>query len=245
MPRRRRGLEDNTCYHVTHRCHKREFLFKFAKDRERYTELLRETVHRYRIDVLNYVVTSNHVHLLIWVHEADELPKAMQFLQGEFAQTYNKRKRREGAFWRDRYHSSMIQTGEHLGRCLFYIDMNMVRAGAVKHPRDWRHGGHLELSGARQRYRIVNVARLLECLGRNADQLDAFRHWYELTLNDKLQSSYQVREPFWTEAFAIGDRDWVEAMHSKFGFTRKKILAADASNDLMLGDQEVPYYFEG
>ena len=135
MPGRLRGLTDHTCYHVTHRCHKREFLFRFAKDRKRYTELLRETVHRYRVDVLNYVVTSNHVHLLVWVRKSSELPRAMQFLQGEFAQQYNKRKAREGAFWRDRYHTTMIQSGAHLSRCLFYIDMNMVRARVVDHPR--------------------------------------------------------------------------------------------------------------
>jgi len=29
MPRRRRGWIDDACYHVTHRCHEREFLFKF------------------------------------------------------------------------------------------------------------------------------------------------------------------------------------------------------------------------
>jgi putative transposase len=82
MPRRRRGLRDHCCYHVTHRCHKREFLFKFARDREVYVELLRETVKRFKIDVLNYVVTSNHVHLLLWVRKGKELSRAMQFPWG-------------------------------------------------------------------------------------------------------------------------------------------------------------------
>ena len=107
MPRRRRGLKDLSCYHITHRCHKREFLFKFAQDREVYVELLRETIKRFKIDILNYVVTSNHIHLLVWVRKAEALPKAMQFLNGEFGQYYNKRKKREGAFWRDRYHSTL------------------------------------------------------------------------------------------------------------------------------------------
>lgn len=43
MPRRRRGWLDHSCYHVTRRCHERKFRLKFAKDRQRYTELLRET----------------------------------------------------------------------------------------------------------------------------------------------------------------------------------------------------------
>ena len=53
MPRRRRGLVDHSCCHVTHRCHKREFLFRFARDRQAYVDLMRETVNRFRIDVLN------------------------------------------------------------------------------------------------------------------------------------------------------------------------------------------------
>ncbi len=56
MPRRRRGLLDRTCYHVTHRCHKREFIFRFAQDRQSYVEILRETLRRFKVDLLNYTV---------------------------------------------------------------------------------------------------------------------------------------------------------------------------------------------
>ncbi len=41
----------------------------------------------------------------------------------------------------------MIETGTHLSRCLFYIDLNMVRAGVVQHPEEWQHGGYRELDG--------------------------------------------------------------------------------------------------
>ncbi len=214
MPRHRRGLKDHSCYHITHRCHKREFLFKFARDRQVYVELLRETVDRFRLDVLNYVVTSNHVHLLVWVRHGEQLPRAMQFLQGEFAQYYNKRKSREGAFWRDRYHTTLIQKGGHLSRCLFYIDMNMVRAGAVMHPEDWRHGGYQELSGKRQRYRVINQKRLLKCLG-NGDDTDAFQKWHQATLETCLAQDYHAREAYWSKAFAVGDERYGVSPYSK------------------------------
>jgi putative transposase len=32
-----------------------------------------------------------------------------------------------------------VQSGHHLRRCMLYIDLNMVRAGAVTHPADWLH----------------------------------------------------------------------------------------------------------
>jgi hypothetical protein len=45
------------------------------------------------------------------------------------------------AFWEDRYHATAIEAGNHLRRCLVHIDLNMVRAGVVKHPSEWAHSG--------------------------------------------------------------------------------------------------------
>lgn len=242
MPRRRRGLKDHCCHHVTHRCHKREFLLKFARDRQVYVELLRETAARFKIDVLNYVVTSNHVHLLVWVRRGRELSRAMQFLHGEFGQYYNGRKNREGAFWRDRFHSTLIQSGEHLGRCLFYLDLNMVRARVVTHPEQWRHCGHHELTGSRRRYRILNLDRLLKCLGHD-DDLAGFRDWYSTTLEHGLDSADQRKESYWSKSFAVGDSNWITEVYEEFGFKRKNIRMAEGHPD-QLNELHDAYYID-
>ena len=44
-----------------------------------------------------------------------------------------------------------MQSGTHLRRCLFYIDMNRVRAKVVDHPVKWKHSSAYELAGSRQR----------------------------------------------------------------------------------------------
>lgn len=243
MPRRPRFLKDNSCYHITHRCHERKFLFKFAKDRQVYVDLMRETVKRFKIDILNYVVTSNHVHLLVWVQRGAELPRALQYLQGEFGQYYNQRKTREGAFWRDRYHSTLIQTGHHLSRCLFYIDMNMIRAGVVGHPEEWKYGGHQELSGKRQRYCILNQEQLLKCLN-NGHNPEHFRSWYMNTLSSLVSESYHRREPYWSEAYAVGDADWLNDIYGEIGLRRKRILPA-VQNESMVAETNEAYYIEG
>ena len=61
----------------------------------------------------------------------------MQTVQGRLAGAYNRRKKRQGAYWSDRYHCTMIDSGAHLLACLRSIDLNMVRARAVKHLREW------------------------------------------------------------------------------------------------------------
>jgi putative transposase len=75
-----------------------------------------------------------------------------------------------------------VETGSHLSRCLFYLDMNMVRAGVVKRPREWRFGGYHELAGNRKRYRIVDLDLLLSLLP--SPNVTAFRDWYDTFTGD-------------------------------------------------------------
>ncbi len=65
MPRAKRYHLPGHVWHITHRCHKGEFLFKFARDRQCWIRWLFEARKRYGICVLNYMVTSNHIHLLV------------------------------------------------------------------------------------------------------------------------------------------------------------------------------------
>ena len=65
MPRANRIFLPGHIWHITHRCHKKEFLLTFAKDRQRWLYWLFQAKRRYGLSVLNYVVTSNHIHLLV------------------------------------------------------------------------------------------------------------------------------------------------------------------------------------
>ncbi len=89
---------------------------------------------RYSLCVLDYAVTSNHVHLLVRDRGRGEIARSLQLVAGQTVQAYNARKRRHGAFRQDRYHATAVESGVHLARCVAYIDLNMVRAGVVQHP---------------------------------------------------------------------------------------------------------------
>jgi putative transposase len=103
MARANRHFIPGHIWLLTHRCHKREFLFKFSKDRKRWIELLYEAKKRYQLSILNFIVTSNHIHLIVSVDNGnDAIPRAMQLIAGRSGQEYNRRKGRKGAFWEDR-----------------------------------------------------------------------------------------------------------------------------------------------
>ncbi|CAB1056277.1 hypothetical protein D1BOALGB6SA_1013 [Olavius sp. associated proteobacterium Delta 1] len=54
------------------------------------------------------------------------------------ARYYNKRHKRRGYFWGDRFKSVIVEKGETLINCLAYIDLNPLRAGIVNRPEDYR-----------------------------------------------------------------------------------------------------------
>jgi putative transposase len=103
MPRANRYFLPGHIWHITHRCHQKQFLLKFARDRQRYLNWLFEAKKRYGLCVLDYMVTSNHVHLLVKDTGRDVIAQSMQLVAGRTAQEYNQRKNRHGAFWGDRY----------------------------------------------------------------------------------------------------------------------------------------------
>lgn len=216
MPRANRYIVPGQIYHVTHRCHDRSFLFKFGKDRDAYRSMLRDRLERFPISVLGYCLTSNHTHLLLKVDGLAHavLARFMQTLEGDFAQHYNLRKRRKGAFWSDRYHAVMIDSGEYLWRCLRYIDLNMVRAGVVKSPAEWAWCGYQEIAGSRKRYRVLDRAALVAALAPGQRWEDVSKH-YEETVQRALQEEHLKREACWTESLAVGGRTFIEQVRSR------------------------------
>lgn len=130
MPRANRYYIPGCVWHITHRCHKKEFLLKFEKDWLRWSCCQKSTVDC-----------------------RENWPR------------YNRRKDRKGAFWEDRYHATAVEQGEHLAQCLVYIDLNMVRAGVVKHPEEYRHSAFVEIMSPPKRYAVIDDKTLMNQFG--------------------------------------------------------------------------------
>jgi len=86
-----------------------------------------------------------------------------------------------GAYWEDRYHATAVEKNRYLRQCIIYIDLNMVRAGVVEHPRQWEFCGYNEIQNPRKRKGIIDFDRLMDLLGfDNYDDLkDAHSRWVD------------------------------------------------------------------
>jgi REP-associated tyrosine transposase len=213
MPRASRHFIPGQLWHLTHRCHEKAFLLKFPRDRRRYRHWLFEAKKRFGLCVLNYVVTSNHIHLLVQDTGEGIIARSMQLIAGRTGQEYNLRKERQGAFWEDRYHATAIEPDGHLQRCLVYIDLNMVRAGVVKHPSAWAHGGYREIQDPRERYTLIELDTLSALCGfAGVGQFQqAHREWVEQAL---LHEAHR-RDERWSEALAVGSQAFVEKVRQE------------------------------
>ena len=209
MPRASRHYLPGHTWHLTHRCHRKQFLLKFLKDRRIWTDWLYTACKRFGLCVLDYTVTSNHIHLIVRDRGCGEIARSMQLVAGCTGQQFNDRKHRRGAFWEDRYHATAVESGEHLARCVVYVDLNMVRAGVVAHPVQWQTCGYHEIQKPPRRFGIIDRRALAEVLEVSVADLAA-RHaqW----IAQALAATRHARVGEWSSSVAVGSRKFVEGI---------------------------------
>jgi len=211
MPRANRYYLPGHVWHLTERCHNKKFLLEREVDRDRWLYWLEEAKKRYQLCILNYCVTCNHIHLLVLDEgKKDALCRSMQLISGRTAQEYNTRDERKGAFWQGRYNATAIENGIHLARCLAYIELNMVRAGVVEHPSQWKWCSFREISGKSGSAGLVDSTRLASLLELN--DVNELPSYVDSAINEKLQKGTLSREKEWTSSVAVGSRDYLSTV---------------------------------
>ena len=224
MRRASRYLQEGYTYHLTHRCHDQRFLLRFARERKAYREWLRVGAKRYGVSVYGYCITSSHTHVIVHVDNLNDVAQMMQLAAGAVGRALNYRKSHEGSVWEHPYQCTMVENGQHLLNCLRYVDMNMVRAGVVAHPQEWRWCGFSELTGLRQRYRMLDRAEVLRM--HDGCMAEEFAESYRATIDESLalrsaanstagRAEGLERDQMWTESIAVGSEPFVRKIEQE------------------------------
>lgn len=241
MPRAHRCLLPNHVWHLTHRCHNRQFLLAEPATRCRWVHWLGEARREYGLCVLDYMVTCSHIHLLTHCGpDRSVIERSMQLIEGRVAQEYNETHGRCGAFWSDRYHGTAVDPKTRLFDCMAYIDLNMVRAGVVANPGDWEHCGYAELQSPPARYRLIDRPQLLALADMGDEE---FRACHRDAIAQRMAEN--VREAQWTESVAVGGEEFVDSIRAKLGYrtanTRGVEPSADEAGVYVLREERVEY----
>ncbi len=160
-------------------------------------------------------------------------------MAGRTGQEYNQRKDRKGAFWEDRYHATAIESGEHLLRCIVYIDLNMVRAGIVDHPSQWPFCGYNEIQEPRRKNVLINYEKLRELAG--AESYDLLKRYRQGWVEKYLGNGNNIRDDKWTKGIAVGSKGFVEHVKSALGALAKGRKAKESGDSYQLREPSAPY----
>jgi REP element-mobilizing transposase RayT len=90
---------------------------------------------RYRL--IAWVIMPNHVHVLIETFEGYPLGNILHSWKSYTAKEANRILGRTGQFWFREYFDRYIRDERHLGRAIWYIHNNPVKAGLADRPEDW------------------------------------------------------------------------------------------------------------
>lgn len=136
MPRLPRAEFETGVYHVTARGNRKQLIFVDDKDRARYLSMLGRATVRTAWRCLGFCLMGNHVHLLIETR-VPNLGVGMHWLQGIYAQSFNRRHKFTGHLFQDRFHAVSIRSDVQIWRTASYIATNPVTAELCATPADW------------------------------------------------------------------------------------------------------------
>lgn len=131
MPRIARGQKSSQgIYHIMVRGNEKKDLFLDDEDRKSFIKTVARNQSRYGVNLYAYCLMTNHVHLLIGANGAD-ISQLMKSINISYAMYFNRRYKRCGHLFQDRFKSELITTDAYMLEVSRYIHLNPARAGMV------------------------------------------------------------------------------------------------------------------
>ena len=160
MARQPRNEVAGSIYHVTIHAVADTVIVRSDHDRSILVESFAEAAKRYRWELLALAILDTHYHALVRTPEAT-LGAGMQYLNGTYAQGFNRRHGRKGHLFGARYFSKRIENQAHLLLTIRYIALNGFNAGLADHPRNDRWNSYPRVLGALARWPFIARPTLL------------------------------------------------------------------------------------
>ena len=125
-------------HHAIQRGNNRQDIFFNQADRVYFLSKLKEIAEKEKVLISSYCLMTNHVHLLLYPEEEKGLVKLMKETAQHYTQYINRKYKRTGKFWENRYKLHIVdpQSEWVIAR---YIESNPSRAKMVKTAEDYKH----------------------------------------------------------------------------------------------------------
>lgn len=130
MPRQARLDVPGALHHIMVRGIDKSDIFRDDEDKARFLERLGQNVDQGKCSIYAWVLMSNHVHILFQSGK-DGISTTMRKLLTWYAQYFNRKHRRTGHLFENRYKSILCDEDNYLIALIRYIHLNPIRANIV------------------------------------------------------------------------------------------------------------------
>lgn len=181
MPRTARKKSKTGINHIIFRGINHLDIFLEKDDFEEYMWRLKKIATKYELEIYAYCLMANHVHLLI-KEGIEDISVSLKRLGTGYAQWYNKKYRRCGHVFQDRFLNEPVEDDAYLLTVSRYIHMNPIKAGIVERPDDW------EWSSCRGYYSMEmsdNIIKREKVLGYFSDDRERAIREYKEYMNQE------------------------------------------------------------
>jgi REP element-mobilizing transposase RayT len=199
----------------------RQDIFLSDKDRKAFLEALSDSCEIYHVNLLAYVLMTNHFHLLVNTTRAN-LSEFMRHFQVTYTVLFNRRNHRSDHVFQGRFKSLLVEADEYLLPLSRYIHLNPIRTRRLKNADFRTKAEHLKkyawssfagYSYLRKRYPSFDYSRLLNSyFGRDSSQ--GRRQYREYVLKG---IDGEIENPFEDvlHQSILGTQDFVERVKEK------------------------------
>ncbi|WP_310442516.1 transposase [Sulfurimonas sp.] len=117
-------------HHIINRGVNRCDIFNCNDDKEMLLQIINKSALLHKTTLHDYCLMDNHYHLLIETQK-ENLSSFMRIVNANYAKYFNKKYKRSGHLWQDRYKSKYITSENYLYSLIRYIENNPLEAFMV------------------------------------------------------------------------------------------------------------------
>jgi putative transposase len=210
-------VEPDSTNHCTWRAHDHERVFEADGAREKFLDLLARYKERHGILIHSYCLMGTHPHVVCTASRGqDDFSKFWKVVNHGFAWWFNRRHGRRGQVVMERVLSPRIQgSGGHQLTVMRYGDLNPVRAGLVRSPKDWQWSSYRHYAFGEPNDLIDTAAEYL-ALGRTGPER---RKAYQCLFARESSAALRAPRPNLVALAFIGDAPWVTERATAVGLS--------------------------
>ena len=188
--------------------------YNIAKDEEKleYISIIKRYKERYGFRLYAYCIMDNHIHMLIVV---DEIPleKIMQGIQQVYTQRYNKKYRRTGHVFQQRYKAIVCNKDGYLLHLIKYIHFNPIEAGMTE-TVDYKWSSHYEY--IKNKNELVETDYVLKLISSNkAQAIKGYGEYMKEKMDDIESCEYEITEAQINNPSRVDNENRIELLINK------------------------------